>query len=148
MYIMNLFNLTCTTFMICVLSSVNAYGLYGGYERVFYYYAYLADAKIHNDRPKSIAAGCSNSGKCDYDNFIKFVNGLGQVPKVLPPTSSDIHKAAKFLDDNGFTTEYNTNKLYNKANDLANLFEEVSTRVVLFCTGFLTISIDFLFHGY
>ncbi|KAJ5263294.1 hypothetical protein N7478_010899 [Penicillium angulare] len=116
------------TLIIYVLSSVGAFSLYGGYERIFYYNAYLADAEINGGEPKKIAVGCSNTGTCTFDRFIQFINGLDRPPKLPKSPDLNIHKAADDLDKKQLTGVYIVKRVSKKAENVAKLFEEVSTR--------------------
>lgn len=59
---------------------VSAYGLYGAYERLFFYYAYLIDAEQNGGNAKVIASGCAKAqgatktGKCNFNQFVEYIN--------------------------------------------------------------------------
>jgi hypothetical protein len=120
-----LFKLTSIALIFYVLSSVDAFGLYGGYERMFYYYAHLADAKVHGGKAQMIAAGCRKSGICNFNGFIQFVNELERSPGLKKAPDRNIHEAAQDLNERHLTGEYNIKRVYSEADDFARLFEEV-----------------------
>ncbi|KAK2800703.1 hypothetical protein FQN50_008013 [Emmonsiellopsis sp. PD_5] len=62
-------------FLIYTAGSALAYDEYGGYDRLYFYYAYLLDAKLNGGTPRKVATGCKKGGGiCDFNEFLKFIN--------------------------------------------------------------------------
>lgn len=59
------------------LSVVYGYSLPGGYERVFFYYAYVAECKASSGNPSTIGKGCGRitqiKGCCNFDQFLSYI---------------------------------------------------------------------------
>jgi hypothetical protein len=62
------------SWLICLLPLSNAYSTPGAYERLFYYYAYLADVSINNGRASTIATGWRCGSNCDFNHFVHWIN--------------------------------------------------------------------------
>jgi hypothetical protein len=71
----------------------------------------LATAKI------IIAAGCAGKGKdgsWTFNEFIKYINDLNEVPSITDDLNPDVEITAKALDDTGLTGKYDILKIYPK----------------------------------
>lgn len=60
--------------LTCFLPLSIAYSTPGAYERLFYYYAYLADVSINNGRASTIATGWRCGSNCDFNHFVHWIN--------------------------------------------------------------------------
>ncbi|KAH8904877.1 hypothetical protein BR93DRAFT_969717 [Coniochaeta sp. PMI_546] len=126
-------------FLLAYLSaSVLAYDLYGGYERMLYYYAYRMDV-AKNGKAKTIGSGCKpaggGSGPCNILDFVQFINNDGVRPdmdKHMPAgwdkDFPDANQAARALRDADATKAYNCNKIHTVLgrNDVEGAFKKVS----------------------
>jgi hypothetical protein len=87
-------------FLICILPFATPYALPGAYERVFYYYAYLADVQIHG-HATTIATGWHCGSNRDFNHCVHWINEFdlktnfegekGKVPPV-PVILSDVEE--------------------------------------------------------
>ncbi|KAK2752384.1 hypothetical protein FQN55_007424 [Onygenales sp. PD_40] len=97
-------------FLIYTVGTALAFHEYGGYERLYYYYAYLLDAKINNETPRQIATGCKKGGGiCDFNEFLRFINipaPTTNVPGLKDPFKPNIDDTADKLLAGDFTREY------------------------------------------
>ncbi|KZF19539.1 hypothetical protein L228DRAFT_285942 [Xylona heveae TC161] len=65
-----------TTTLVYLSAHVCAYGLAGGYERMYFYYAYLLDATA-NTTPQKISSLCGKrfgTDICSFHQFLKYIN--------------------------------------------------------------------------
>ncbi|KAK2770390.1 hypothetical protein FQN52_006908 [Onygenales sp. PD_12] len=97
-------------FLFYTVGTALAFHEYGGYERLYYYYAYLLDAKINNGTPRKIATGCKKGGGiCDFNEFLRFINipaPTTNVPGLKDPFKPNIDDTADKLLAGDFTREY------------------------------------------
>lgn len=117
-------------FSIYLVTFTTAYGLYGGYERMFYWYAYQMDV-AKNGEAQKIAKGCKPA-PCNFVNFIKFIADP-QITKDLPNfqggNSPPVDATARTLNDAKLTGGYNCRKIHTSirnSDDVATLFTEVA----------------------
>lgn len=92
---------------------VSAYGSYGAYERMFFYYAYLIDADLNDGTPKKIAPDCKkNGGKCSFNEFIGYINDIkGNPPSITTNPTPPVDATADSLVQGSYTGEYNQDKI-------------------------------------
>jgi len=114
--------------LTCLAASVQGFGLAGAYERMFYYYAYLLDHSLPN--PK-LANGCPNG--CSFDEFIKYIGQLKELPQITNEKYPDIHQTAKRMYDMHQSTpnsvllgNYQSQRVAESAGNVANLISEVA----------------------
>lgn len=115
----------------------HAFGLYGAYERMYFWYAYQADV-IKNGKATWIATGCKPA-PCTFENFLKFISADPnyKVP-ALPGLKSEGRRAtdrtvlpldetARILDRAGVTGQYHGDKIAGAAvSDIPAIFEKVA----------------------
>jgi hypothetical protein len=118
------------TFLAYLTVLISAYGDYGAYERVFYYYTYRIDAAGNGGVPKEWAVGCAKvigtgGTICNFNQFIQYITkmeGGKMIPlpnvhgalDVLPP----VHATANALQTAGLTGAYNMVRINDKLPEL------------------------------
>lgn len=108
--------------------------LAGGFERMWFWYAYQIDIAVFGQGKNFIAKGCEGKGEggsCTFNEFIKHINNLDKVPSISDDQNPDVEATAKWLNDNGFTGDYDLQKIYPNAgvSGIPTLFEKVGEAV-------------------
>lgn len=120
--------------LVCFLSVfADAYSEPGAWERLFYYYSYLADVAISGGKhPSKIAIGCSRhlDRKCTFNEFIKFIDGSKAEDKakldfnITPDERPDLRATAQKLIDRKITGTLNVNSIMKPFKDGQGEFEK------------------------
>lgn len=56
------------------VSVAYGYSMPGGYERVLFYYAYVAECAESNNSPSKIGAGCATAPRtCNFNQFMEYI---------------------------------------------------------------------------
>jgi len=130
------------TLVLSLATTVYAKGLAGGYERMYFYYAYrIEQALPGND--KVIATDCPGTPPCSFNRFIKYINDVDSGPNIpsrLPP----VDVVAKTLNNDGFTGDYMTDRIMKSVglNEVGELFEKVAGRLNDLADDINTASFD------
>ncbi len=91
---------------------VSAYGSYGAYERMYFYYAYTIDAELNGNGGKlKIAPGCKKGGVCSFDEFVGYINNLDKTPSITKEKHPPVDATADKLVSKQLTGEYNQDKI-------------------------------------
>lgn len=89
--------------------------LAGGFERVWFWYAYQIDLEVFGQGNNFIAAGCKGNGahgSCTFNEFIKWINNSDSLPSITEDVSPDVATTAKALNDAGLTGDYDLAQIY------------------------------------
>ncbi|KAH9210383.1 hypothetical protein DL95DRAFT_465879 [Leptodontidium sp. 2 PMI_412] len=88
-----------TSFLILALPLLTTALLTSGYERIFYYYAYLLDVSLSPPvgRPLALAPGCPYV-PCTFNNFIGYLNNLPTPPSLTNLDTPPIDTTARPLN--------------------------------------------------
>ncbi|KAI9778946.1 MAG: hypothetical protein M1816_003794 [Peltula sp. TS41687] len=113
---------------------VSAYGSYGAYERMFFYYAYLIDADLNDGKPQKIARGCRSKrggGQCSFNEFIEYISEIkGGTPSITTSPRPVVDATADLLVQGGYTGAYNQDKISagvgTGSGTIPKLFDQVS----------------------
>src|ERR1700761_5535317 len=95
-----------------IIVHVLSYDLYGGYERMYLYYAYLIDGQKNDGVPRKIAPHCARymearSGMCNFNQFIQYINDRKHPISIDDSRMPDVDRTANALVDAGdLTGEY------------------------------------------
>ncbi|GMF70214.1 unnamed protein product [Aspergillus oryzae] len=106
------------------ISTASAYALYGGYERMFYYYGYMIDADV-NGQPKKVAPSCKQTGKCTFNEFIKYINDLSKPVSVTSDELPEVHTTAQKLDTLQLTGAYKISRYIKEVRDRVKRKESI-----------------------
>ena len=119
-------------FVVYGASLANAFALYGGYERMFFYYAYLIDAHMAIDsggkKPLTIARGCRGEMPCTFDQFVDYINDSTGL-SISSDRHPDVDATAKALVDTGLSGVYQPSRILeriSRQHPVPSLFKEVS----------------------
>lgn len=91
---------------------------------MFYYYGYMIDADV-NGQPKKVAPSCKQTGKCTFNEFIKYINDLSKPVSVTSDELPEVHTTAQKLDTLQLTGAYKVGKIWPKASTIPALFDQV-----------------------
>lgn len=68
------FFLSSAAIWLAIASIAYGFGEPGAYERVLFYYAYVAECADTNNNPTSIGANCARNGNvCNFDAFMSYI---------------------------------------------------------------------------
>ncbi|KAL6860701.1 hypothetical protein ACO1O0_004735 [Amphichorda felina] len=124
------------------LGVASGYSMPGGYERMMFYYAYVAECKETKNNPTQIAAGCAKTPNvCSFDRFMEYI-----LPQTNPSTKVNIHdkghddlpdidSTARKLNDAGLTGAVVNGRVWRGA---SNNWAEVLSKV----GGYIARSVD------
>lgn len=129
-------------FVVCLASVTVAYDIAGGYERLFYYYAYLIDVQL-NGSPQKIAVKCRGKSKiCTFNEFCKYITqsntwkvdgvGSGSVDfSITDAAQPPVDVTAQKLLDNHATGPIKTARVWQGIDDdnaaaIQQLFAQIS----------------------
>ncbi|KAK4503317.1 hypothetical protein PRZ48_006745 [Zasmidium cellare] len=109
--------------LLVFASSVIAYDLAGAYERVLFYYAYLADTNSGTRPSTKIAVGCNSKRACSFDEFVKYIAQPGQITVNVNPAGQypDVESTANALKDSQTTGQVEPSKVIAGASDYSSL---------------------------
>jgi hypothetical protein len=115
---------------------VSAYGDYGAYERVFYYYVYRIDAAgSKNGVPSQWAVACGKvigtGGRlCNFNQFIQYINAKKGADMIsLPDIHNDldnmppVRATADRLQTLGLTGTYDKGRMFNGVGNVEELID-------------------------
>lgn len=132
-----------------LLSRASAFQRAGAYERVWYYYAYLADVQLGQGTAPVIAPGCvkvmGTGGKPrSFNQFMAYIDGQKQPFSLTTDQMPDVEIAADLLEPSEHTGAYETEYIHKKAipQDFADLIVKVGeylSSTVLFAVDDATI---------
>jgi hypothetical protein len=82
--------------------------LSGGFLRVFFYYAYYLETEAHGGKSVVIAPGCSTTGRCGFNDFIRWINGVTTNFAITSDSGFDIdiYGAAYALNSASLTGDF------------------------------------------
>lgn len=121
-----------------LLFRASAFDVPGSYERVWYYYAYLADVQLGQGVAPKIAAGCpkvmSTGGKpCSFNQFMAYIEGKTEPYSLTTEQMPDVDTAAKLLQSNEITGQYKPRYVYQTGlTDLDPVEEKAGAAARLF----------------
>lgn len=115
--------------LVYLVTGSSAFALAGGYERMYYYYAYLLDWQLHtgNDISKrTIATGCKDGGKkCSFNQFITWINKAEKQVDVDKGEFPDVDKTARLLNEKELTGPYEVGRVIENTADVGTLLTDV-----------------------
>ncbi|KAJ5256935.1 hypothetical protein N7478_013039 [Penicillium angulare] len=116
--------------MACMVS---AYGNYGAYERVMFWYAYQIDCDIHGGLSQIVAPACSRKGRCTFEQFMKYIEK--SQPNVTPrgiANNLGVDEMAGKLYDQGFKGKYDGTHIIEGESDdeqtTARIFKTIAQK--------------------
>ena len=116
--------------------AVLARGIYGGYERLYFWAIYQLDVDASGNGPSTwIASGCRGTGpggSCNFNEFIQYITKKNP-PRPDFSTSGAIHQINRALYNAGWSAEsrdYEAIKIVNSGRrDAASLIKQVATHL-------------------
>jgi len=132
-YLITSFFTTLINFVVLT----SAYGDYGAYERVFYYYVYKIDgASGKGGMPTEWATGCAKvigtGGRpCNFNQFIQYITAKEKGNMIsLPDIHGDldslppVRATADTLQEKGLTGVYDIKRMHNEPPNVEALFRK------------------------
>lgn len=111
--------------------------LFGGYERMYFWYAYQIDIATNGGKASTIALACKGSGPggtCNFNEFVKYINKINILPPITNSLLPDVDATAAALDaytdvpnlgKQGLTGIYVVNRVVPGAKTLPDLLLKV-----------------------
>lgn len=106
-----------------LLVPATAFGLYGSYERVVFYYAWLIDKELNGGTATTVATGASGNTLYSFVNYI--AGEYKNVPSFTTAAGADIDTLARQLNTLGINGNYEPVRIISETNRVDGVFKAV-----------------------